>query len=195
VHPDRIIPNWKAIAAMTEDRVIGIGPRIPWHLPEDFRWFKQCTHGKVVVMGSRTFAGLGRPLPGRTNLVLTRDPAGFRSRCPWILPAEALTPPDQPGGGNHDARAATPPPTRIGLVTSLEDIELRNDPGEVFICGGAQIYEAALPKCSELLLTRVRQPANGDVLFPAFEGFFHRCEVLRETPDFTLERWVRNPTP
>ena len=64
--------HFKAIAAMSLNRVIGAGGKIPWHLPDDFRWFKQITTGHVVVMGSKTFESLGRPLPNRTNIVVTR---------------------------------------------------------------------------------------------------------------------------
>ena len=64
---------FKAIAAMAENRVIGRENRIPWHLPEDFRWFKQTTTGHVLVMGRKTFESIGRPLPHRTTLVLTRS--------------------------------------------------------------------------------------------------------------------------
>ncbi len=62
----------KAIAAMSENRVIGLGGRIPWHLPDDFKWFKRTTMGGVVVMGRKTFESLGRPLPGRENVVVSR---------------------------------------------------------------------------------------------------------------------------
>ena len=62
----------KAIAAMSLNRVIGREGKIPWHLPEDFRWFKKMTTGHVVLMGRRTFESLGKPLPNRTNVVLTR---------------------------------------------------------------------------------------------------------------------------
>jgi len=65
--------HFKAIAAMAENRVIGQGNRIPWHLPEDFRWFKQTTTGQVIVMGRKTFESIGRPLPDRTTLVLSRS--------------------------------------------------------------------------------------------------------------------------
>jgi dihydrofolate reductase len=61
-----------AIAAMSLNRVIGNGNRIPWHLPEDFKWFKQVTMGQVLVMGRKTFESIGRPLPGRETIVLTR---------------------------------------------------------------------------------------------------------------------------
>lgn len=63
---------FKAIAAMAGNRVIGNGAQIPWHLPEDFRWFKETTMGQVLVMGRRTFESIGRVLPGRQTLVLTR---------------------------------------------------------------------------------------------------------------------------
>ena len=62
----------KAIAAMARNRVIGAGGKIPWHLPEDFRWFKRATLGGVVVMGRMTFESLGKPLPGRRNVVVSR---------------------------------------------------------------------------------------------------------------------------
>lgn len=63
----------KAIAAMSHNRVIGRENQIPWHLPEDFKWFKRCTSGQVVLMGRKTFESLGRPLPNRLNLVLSRN--------------------------------------------------------------------------------------------------------------------------
>ena len=68
-----MIKSFKAIAAMSENRVIGDGNRIPWHLPEDFKWFKRMTMGNIVVMGRKTFESIGRPLPGRATLVLSRS--------------------------------------------------------------------------------------------------------------------------
>ena len=65
---------FKAIAAMSLNRIIGAGNRIPWHLPDDFRWFKRMTTGHVIVMGRKTFESIGKPLPNRTTLVLdTRE--------------------------------------------------------------------------------------------------------------------------
>lgn len=94
-------PPVKAIAAMSLNRVIGRGNQIPWHIPEDFRWFKQCTSGQVVVMGRKTFESLGKPLPNRTNVVLTRgaeipgvrtirdlaelDLSAFQPREVWVI--------------------------------------------------------------------------------------------------------------
>src|SRR5947208_14405237 len=65
--------HFKAIAAMSLNRVIGAGNKIPWHLPEDFKWFKQLTTGNVVVMGRKTFESIGKPLPNRTTIVVSRS--------------------------------------------------------------------------------------------------------------------------
>ncbi|MDB6016493.1 MAG: Dihydrofolate reductase [Pedosphaera sp.] len=65
--------HFKAIAAMSENRVIGQGNKIPWHLPEDFKWFKKMTTGQVVVMGRKTFESIGKPLPNRETIVPSRS--------------------------------------------------------------------------------------------------------------------------
>src|SRR2546423_15024647 len=65
--------RFQAIAAMSENCVIGRGNQIPWHLPEDFKWFKQMTTGHIIVMGRKTFESLGKPLPNRTTIVLSRS--------------------------------------------------------------------------------------------------------------------------
>lgn len=150
--------GWRAIVAMAENRVIGDGARIPWHLPEDFRWFKETTMGGTLVMGRKTFESIGRPLPGRTTVVLSRR-------------------------GFHDPR--------VRAATDLADLEALDLPAPVFICGGAQVYESALPRCAELLLTRVKRQVDGDTLFPPFEHLFDFTETIRDTPDFTIERWRR----
>ena len=66
--------SFKAIAAMSLNRVIGAGNKIPWHLPEDFKWFKRLTRGHVLVMGRKTFESIGKPLPNRETIVLSRGP-------------------------------------------------------------------------------------------------------------------------
>lgn len=151
-------PDWKAIAAIAHNRAIGHQNKIPWHLPEDFRWFKETTLGNTLVMGRKTFESIGRPLPGRRTVVLSRS--AFQ----------------HPG------------------VTSIPDLESLNGlpaHGTLFICGGAQVYEQALPRCAELLLTRVKRTVEGDAFFPPFEHLFERAEVIRDTPEFTIERWRR----
>ena len=64
---------WKAIAAMSLNRVIGKDNRLPWHLPEELKWLRKITHGQVIVMGRKTFESMGRPMPDRENIVLTRS--------------------------------------------------------------------------------------------------------------------------
>ena len=138
---------------MSENRVIGQGSRIPWHLPEDFKWFKTMTTGQVVVMGRKTFVSIGRPLPNRRTIVLSRSPFVWEG-VTWVSDLGALNP---------------------------DELE-----GDVFICGGAQIYEQALPLCSDLYLTRVKRVVEGDILFPVFEDRFECVETLRQTPDFDI---------
>ena len=141
---------------MSENRVIGQGNRIPWHLPEDFKWFRKMTTGQVVVMGRKTFESIGKPLPNRETIVVSR------------------------GGFEHPG---------VRIVSSLTQIDLSGEAREVFICGGAQIYEQALPRCSDLFLTLVRGKVEGDVLFPRFEDQFYLKETLLDTPDFQILRY------
>jgi dihydrofolate reductase len=145
--------HFKAIAAMSENRVIGQGNRIPWHLPEDFKWFKKMTTGQVVVMGRKTFESIGRPLPNRETIVLSR------SRF------------QHPG-----AR----------IVSALSEIDLSTETRELFICGGAQIYEQALPLCSDLFLTLIKRVVDGDVFFPPFEQDFEAVADLQDCAEFKI---------
>jgi dihydrofolate reductase len=147
---------FKAIAAMSLNRVIGAGNKIPWHLPEDFKWFKKMTVGNVIVMGRKTYESIGKPLPNRITVVLTRsaDPIpGVQTICD------------------------------LAQVQSLgSSIAGR----EIFICGGAQVYQQALPLCSDLYLTVVKRVVDGDALFPDFEHGFEFKQVLLENPDFKI---------
>jgi dihydrofolate reductase len=145
--------HFKAIAAMSENRVIGQGNKIPWHLPEDFKWFKKMTTGQVVVMGRKTFESIGKPLPNRETIVLSRS--DFQH-------------------------------VGVGTVSDLTQIDLANEPREVFICGGAQIYEQALPLCSDLYLTLVKRVVPGDTFFPPFEEQFELSEEIMDCADFKI---------
>lgn len=151
-----------AIAAMARDRVIGRRGEIPWHLPEDFRWFKQTTMGGALVMGRRTFESIGRPLPGRVTVVLSRS--GFR---------------------RDDVVSA-------GSLAALAELSL---PRPLFVCGGAEVYRQALPRCSDLYLTLVkREVPDGDTFFPPFEEAFELAGKLRETPEFDILHYRRRTT-
>jgi len=145
--------HFKAIAAMSLNRVIGAGNRIPWHLPEDFKWFKRMTTGHVVVMGRKTFESIGKPLPNRTTIVLSRSQF------------------QHPG---------------VQTVHSLEELSPLMADRQVFICGGAQVYEHALPLCSDLYLTLVKRTVEGDTCFPPFEDRFELAGEIRDTPEFKI---------
>lgn len=145
--------HFKAIAAMSLNRVIGDGNKIPWHLPEDFKWFKATTLGHVLVMGRKTFESIGRPLPGRETIVL--------SRTGWSHPG-------------------------VQTAASLVAVKSLSGDRQVFICGGAEIYAQALPRCSDLFLTLVKREVPGDAFFPAFEDRFELAAELRDTPEFKI---------
>lgn len=143
---------------MSENRVIGDSGKIPWHLPEDFKWFKQATLGHILVMGRKTFQSIGRPLPGRETLILSRH--GFTAQG-------------------------------TSTITSVEALEQRvkDDPREVFVAGGAEIYSLLLSRCSDLFLTRVKRTVSGDAFFPNFESDFVPVATVMETPDFVVEHY------
>jgi dihydrofolate reductase len=147
------VKRLQAIAAMSENRVIGCGNRIPWHLPEDFRWFKRMTTGQIIVMGRKTFESIGRPLPNRETVVLSRS--GYA----------------HPG---------------IRTISCWEELDLRGETREAFICGGAEIYAQALPQCSDLYLTVVKREVTGDAFFPRFEDRFALVSELEDRDEFRI---------
>ena len=151
---------YKAIAALSLNRVIGNQGGIPWYLPEDFKWFKATTLGNTLLMGRKTYESIGRPLPGRTTIVLSRQ-------------------------------ASLNLPEGVIHIHSPEELKVADIKGDLFICGGAEIYEQFLPQCSDLYLTWVYREVEGDTFFPAFEEHFEQQETLRETDDFKIIRYAK----
>jgi dihydrofolate reductase len=183
------LKHFKAIAAMSQNRVIGQGNKIPWHLPEDFKFFKRMTTGHVVVMGRKTFESLGKPLPNRTNLILTRHSRKLKTSLPEFF-AESH---EWRGGGkikkaqqlwfsNLDKAQKTP----ILLFSSLEKLNPSDFSKDIFICGGEQIYEQSLNRCSDLYLTIVKHEYVGDAFFPDFEDSFNQVEEIMDRPQFKI---------
>jgi dihydrofolate reductase len=158
------MPIFHAIAAMSENRVIGNQGKIPWHIPEDFRWFKHKTMGGTLIMGRKTFESIGKPLPGRKTVVLTHRPI------------------DTPGV--ETCSTIRKLPSDNSWTSSASDI--------CWVCGGSQIYRQLLPKCYYLYLTRVKQRVLGDAIFPNFEDNFVFEYVIHETHTLRIERWL-NP--
>lgn len=126
------------IAAVSDNNVIGRHNAIPWHLSTDLKRLKTLTMGHHMLMGRKTFESLGRPLPGRTIVIITHDPS--------YKPDGVLT--------AHSLEQA------IDLA-SLDD--------EIFVAGGAQIYEQALHRADRMYLTRVHVEVEGDAFFPDFD--------------------------
>lgn len=127
------------IWAMDENRVIGLQNQLPWRLPEDLKFFKRMTLGHVIVMGRKTCESIGKPLPGRENIVITRD-AGF---CP-------------------DGYSI------MNSIEELLDFSMKKDE-EVFVIGGAEIFKEILPHADKLYLTLIHDQFKGDTFFPVFD--------------------------
>jgi dihydrofolate reductase len=183
--------HFKAIAAMSENRVIGIENRIPWHLPEDFKWFKKKTMGNIAVMGRKTFESLGKPLANRTTLILTRHPRRFVNAHPEVFDGYKLR---EWKGGRLIKRPfqfwftklSGERKTEIRVFGSLEKLDPEDFESDIFICGGAQIYEQALPRCSDLYLTVVKRTVEGDAFFPKFEDRFRLHEEIMNNAEFKI---------
>jgi len=131
------------IAAVASNGAIGRANDLPWHLPDDMKYFMQTTKGHHIIMGRKNYESLPekfRPLPNRTNLVVTRQ-RGFQA----------------PG---------------CTVVHTLEEgikIAKENQEPELFIIGGAEIYKAAFPLAGQLYLTEIHQEVEGDTFFPFFD--------------------------
>lgn len=142
------------IAAMTEERVIGIKNTLPWKLPNDMKWFRQNTMGKPIVMGRKTFESFGaKALPGRTNIIITRDE-------------------DYQADGS------------VVVHSIEEAIKAAGDVDEVMIIGGASFYEQMLPKADRLYLTFVHAELDGDAWFPEINNSdWNKVEKINHKKD------------
>jgi dihydrofolate reductase len=146
------------IAAVARNGVIGADGGIPWHLPEDFAHFKATTLGHTLVMGRATYESIGRPLPGRTTIVLTRD-------VDWSADG-------------------------VLVAHSVEGALARAD-GDVYVAGGAAVYEAALPYADAQVISEIDQEPAGDTFYPPFDPH-EWVEAERVSHDgFTVVSWRR----
>ena len=134
------------VVAVAENDVIGRGNQLPWHLPADLRHFKSLTLGKAVLMGRKTYESIGRALPGRTNIVLSRSEAFAPADCVVVKTLDA-------------ARTAAGAQTAAGAHTAL------------MVIGGAEIYRQCLPAAGRIHLTLVHaRIEDGDTLFTGWRG-------------------------
>lgn len=150
-----------AIVAHDPNRLIGADNALPWHLPGDLAFFKKTTTGHAIVMGRKTYESIGRPLPKRQNIVLTRD-------SEWT--AAGVTPITDPA--------------------ALSNLPLTSE-GPIYIIGGSQIYAAFLPLLDELIVTHVKKAYPGDTYFPEYAHLFEASEILVEAEDYEVRRYPK----
>ena len=158
-------PKVVLVAGMARDRTIGKGGKIPWHYHDDMRFFKVVTMGTALVMGRKTFESIGRVLPGRDNIVITRDPRTLAKAKPGVF-----------------------------AVASLDDafaLAKKRGAKAISVIGGGEIYEAALPLADAMVLTYVPEPGGGDVFFPAFDESEWRETSREQRGRVTVVRWAR----
>jgi dihydrofolate reductase len=124
------------IAAMANNRVIGLKNRMPWHLSADLKRFKSITMGAPVLMGRKTYESIGKPLPGRTNIIISRNPDYRQEGC---LIANTID-------------------SAITTGCRIAD--------EIFVIGGSDLYDALLPNAQTLYLTMIKMDFHGDTFFP-----------------------------
>lgn len=159
------INNWNAIAAMSENRVIGNRGQLPWRIPEDMNWFKSATDGGVLVLGRKTLESMQTLHPRCTYLVLTRN------------------------------KAYTPPAPNVHAIHSTDQIPANDPLGRsIWVCGGVTLYRETLPRCQYLYLTTLKQPYEGDAFFPPFEAYFHLEKTLQETDQIIIQRYKNRGT-
>lgn len=160
------------IAALAENRVIGRDNQLPWHLPADLKHFKALTLGKPIIMGRKTWDSLGRPLPGRLNLVVSRQP-GLQ-----LEGAEVFA-------------------TLDAALVRANAWAQANSAEELMLIGGAQLYALSLPRAERLYLTRVALSPHGDAYFPEVAeadwqlSYANEHPAGEETPAYVLEVWAR----
>ncbi|MGC3873206.1 dihydrofolate reductase [Halomonas sp. GXIMD04776] len=132
------------VAALTRNGVIGIDNQLPWHLPEDLKFFKRTTLGKPLIMGRKTFESIGRPLPGRLNIVVTRD-ASFRPDGVRVC---------------HD----------LANALAVAECQASEDGAtEIAVIGGGEIFTQAMPQATRLYLTEIDTHLEGDTYFPELD--------------------------
>lgn len=132
------------IAAVAENRVIGKAGGLPWRIPSDMAFFRRTTMGKPIVMGRKQFETVGKPLPGRTNIVVSRQP-GYQPDGVLVI---------------DDLAAAVEHAKVIAKADSID---------EVVVIGGGEIYRAAMPHADRLYISHVAMAPDGDVLFPLID--------------------------
>ena len=157
------------LVAAAENNVIGKDNQLPWHLPKDLKFFKNLTWGMPVVMGRKTFESFNKPLAGRRNIVISRQPEWHREGVVVVN----------------------------NLSAALEAAK-ETDAKEVFVIGGGQVFREIFPEAGRIYLTRVHAEVDGDIFFPELNSGQWQLEKSMYMPkdnrhafDFTFEQWDR----
>jgi dihydrofolate reductase len=143
-------PRLSALVAMARNCVIGRNNQLPWRLPPDLKRFKALTMGHTIIMGRKTFESIGRPLPGRTSIIVTRQP-GYAVKDAIVV--NSITEALEACSINTPEHVSEPPAAER----------------ENFVIGGAEIFRQTLPMCDRLYITEIQRDFEGDVLFPEFD--------------------------
>ena len=150
-------PLISIIAAVSQNRALGKDNQLLWHIPQDLQRFKKLTFGHSIIMGRKTYESIGRPLPNRTNIIITRN-------CEF-KPEGCLT---------------------VSSIKAALQLGKVKDEKEVFIIGGGQIYEQALPFADKLYLTLVEGDFQADTFFPDYSQF---KKVVFKSPTHTYQKY------
>jgi dihydrofolate reductase len=152
------------IAAIAKNNCIGMNNKIPWNIPDDFKYFKNTTMGKTVLMGENTFKSilgyLGKPLPGRQTVVLSIDPAFVA-------------------------------PEGVRVFSSLDEAWEKLNDEDVFVCGGASIYRQTVDRVDKLYITLVDQEPASDVFFPTINKDLWQEDWREEHDGFSFVTYIK----
>lgn len=130
------------IVAASENNVIGKGNAIPWHLPDDLKFFRSKTEGHPIIMGRKCYESIGKPLPNRENIIVTRDQT-------------------------YDAPGCE---VSSSLDEAIMFAKKKTDREEIFVIGGGEVYAQALPFANRIYMTRVHATIDGDIFFPEIDA-------------------------
>jgi len=142
------------IVAQSQNRVIGINNTLPWHLPADLKRFKAITMGHHMIMGRKTYESIGKPLPGRTSIIITRDKSLHFEGC-----------------------------TMAHSLAEAFEIAERNGETEAFVIGGADLIKQSIDLCDKLYLTTIHQDFEGDTFLDELSSSWKEIENITNVPD------------
>jgi dihydrofolate reductase len=173
VRTDPTVIELSIIVAVADNGVVGRNNALPWHLPADLQFFKRTTLGKPIVMGRKTYESIGRPLPGRTNIVVSRNAEFSAAGVKVVSSVEAA-------------------------LTLAKEIALIDGTQELMVIGGAGIYAAAIPLAHRMYITEVHSSVEGDAYLPEIDwqqwremSREHHCAAEANMYDFSFVVYER----